>query len=91
MSRFTALQDFASPETGSVYTKGMSYTIRSPQEIAARSAGKPEKAVKAALERGARLAELVPQWVAAGKVARGGPEAQVSGQAAQGGAEGGEG
>jgi len=60
--RFTALTSFESPEMSSAYVEGLSYTARAslPDDgtLATRSANAARD----------RLAALLPQWLAEGKV-----------------------
>lgn len=68
---FTALEDFFCPETQSQYSKGLSYTVR-PAEAYALDKMPPKTAAQVKARCDA-LATLVPQWIAAGKVAPGRP------------------
>jgi hypothetical protein len=77
--RFTALKTFFSPEMQSEYVAGLGYTVRTPQETAARLQGRhPPEAIKAACERAEQLPSLVAKWKAEGKVREGGPEAELA-------------
>lgn len=77
--RFTALQDFVSEEMGSSYAKGMSYTVRAPEQVVASLGAAPEKVIALARGRAEQLPALVEQWIAEGKVAAGGPAAEMDG------------
>lgn len=68
---FTALDTFFCAETQSGYEKGLSYTVRPASEYPLDTMHpKIAAQVKARCEA---LAELVPQWITAGKVVAGRP------------------
>ncbi len=68
---FTALQDFWCEETKSQYAAGMSYTVRPVSSYPLDQLS--PKTVAQVRARCEALAQLVPQWIAEGKVALGRP------------------
>lgn len=74
---FTATKTFFSTEMQCEYVAGMSYTARSPDHV---PAGMDKKRAARLREKRAKLIDLLPQWMAEGKVVVGRPaEARLEG------------
>jgi hypothetical protein len=74
--QFTPVEDFFCKELKSQYCKGLSYTVRPADDP--RIAGTDKRSVLTRKNR-ALLAQLVPQWLAEGKVVLGAPAATQPG------------